>query len=52
MDTTVGTLLFFLDESVVLAGLEPNLARTTDSHPKRIKYQLLYPYVIPPDDGL
>jgi hypothetical protein len=39
---------------VIFIRLSVLLARTTDSHLKctNSKYQLLYPYGVPPDDGL
>jgi hypothetical protein len=39
------------DTTIILAGLEPNQEKRQSSK-KNNKYQLLYLYCVPPDDGL
>jgi hypothetical protein len=40
-----------MDTTIILAGLEPSQDNRQLSK-KNSKYQLLYPYGVPPDDGL
>jgi len=45
MDTTIGTYCSFIRLSVVLV-------ESNQDNRQYNKYQLLYPYGVPPDDGL
>jgi hypothetical protein len=58
MDKTIGIYILFRwlvvvlpGLAVVLPGLEPSQDNRQPST-KNNKYQLLYPYGVPPDDGL
>jgi len=50
MCTTIGTYYSF-SMTVVLVGLEQSNQDNRESSKKNNKYQLLYTYGLPPDDG-